>query len=266
MIEAFITIGVFDILDILLVAFLMQQVYLLIRGTTALNVFIGILTFYVLWRLVKALDMQLLGSILGQVIGVGVIAIMIVFQQEIRRFLLIIGTRYMKDDRIYLENLIPANFKSHITKPNLNVKAVVEACSNMAEIRTGALIAITGKSDLKMYYRSGEVIDAQVSSELIKTIFFKNNPLHDGGMIIVDNRIQSARCVFPVSEKVDLPKYFGLRHRAALGISENTDAIVIVVSEESGQIAYFKSGMIKTKVKIDELEVLLKRDLNIEDL
>ncbi|NOQ24570.1 MAG: TIGR00159 family protein [Bacteroidales bacterium] len=261
MITAFITIRFLDILDILLVAFLLYQIYNLIRGTTAINIFIGISTLYLLWLLVKALNMNLLSSILGQVIGVGVIALIIVFQPEVRRFLLIISTRYIRNRKFSLEKLFSFGEKDLV---EVNIDSIVSACSNMSAFKTGALIAISKRSDLMSFIRTGDVINADTSSRLLESIFFKNSPLHDGAVIITKDKIAAARCVLPATDKIDLPPQFGMRHRAALGIAEKTDAVVILVSEETGAISFAKEEDIETNIGPNRLRQILEKEFSVD--
>lgn len=258
MITAFITIRFLDILDILLVAFLFYQIYNLIRGTTAINIFIGIFSLYLLWLIVKALNMSLLSSILGQVIGVGVIALLIVFQQEIRRFLLIISTRYIRSRKFSFDNIFSFGEKND---KKVNIDAIVNACTNMSAFKTGALIAISKKTDLLSFIRTGDTINADTSSRLLESIFFKNSPLHDGAVIIKNEKIIAARCVLPATDKIDLPPQYGMRHRAALGIAEKTDAIVILVSEETGAISFAKEEEIETNIGPNRLRKILEKEL-----
>jgi len=262
-INVFITIRVLDIIDILLVAFLLYQIYMLIRGTVAINIFIGIFVLYMIWLVVKVLNMELLSSILGQIIGVGVIALIIVFQQEIRRFLLFIGTRYLSKNRFSIENWLFPKQQNMIAP--VNIDAIVKACRNMSETKTGALIVIARKSELQFYADTGDAIDAETSSRLIENIFFKNSPLHDGALIIINDKIRAARCILPVTENMNLPAHFGMRHRAALGISEHTDALIVVVSEETGKISFGVEGDIKYGISSMELRQLLEEHLNIKN-
>lgn len=257
MLPTFITIRVLDVIDVLLVAYLMFQVYMLIRGTVAMNIFIGILSFYLLWIIVRALDMKLLGSILGQVIGVGVIALIIVFQQEIRRFLIYIGNQYFSRNRLSLEKVIPINITP---QPKVKIKSIIKAVINMAKSKTGALVVIARKSELTVYAETGDSLNADTSSRLIESIFNKESPLHDGALIINGDRLIAARCVLPISENLNLPPNYGLRHRAALGLSENTDALTIIVSEQSGKISLAESGKLLTDVGVKEL--MSKLDLD----
>jgi len=256
---AFISVRILDVIDILLVAMLLYQIYMLIRGTVAINIFMGIFILYVIWLVVRTLNMELLSSILGQIIGVGVIAIIIVFQQEIRRFLLLIGTRYFSNKHFSIENLFFPRTKSF--EIPVNIDAIVKACRNMSESKTGALIAITRKSDLQLYADSGDIINAETSSRLLENIFFKNSPLHDGAVIIKNDKIKAARCVLPITERLNLPASFGLRHKASLGLSESTDALVIVVSEETGKISFVEDGNIKLGISSIELKQQLESKL-----
>ncbi len=242
-----------DIIDILLVAFLMYQIYLLIKGSIAIYIFITVLAFWALWWLVKD-NLILLGSILGQIISVGVIAVIVVFQPELRRFLVLFGTRYLSKSGITLDNLFPS---SSSLKRDLPINAIVKACINMAKNRTGALIVIKRKSPLDVYEQSGDILEAMISSRLIESVFNKYSPLHDGAMIINIDKIRAARCVLPVSDNFELPANYGLRHRAAIGLTEETDALVIIISEETGEISLDEAGRIKrvdTKVLFRILE------------
>ena len=251
----FIKLGFFDILDILIVAFIFYQIYRLVKGTAAINIFAGIFTFYVAWLLVRAFNMELISSILGQFIGMGVIALLIVFQQEVRRFLLLVGSRYNLQNIFNLEKLF--------AKPGIqeNVSdAIVEACTNFAATKTGALIVFQQNTELYTYAQTGVLIKAKVTDELIENIFFKNTPLHDGAVIINDNKILAARCILPVSDRTDIPGSMGLRHRAALGLSSVSDAYVVVVSEETGNITFFKDGNYKVRVSPEELKKFLAND------
>jgi diadenylate cyclase len=257
MAELFIKIRILDIIDILFVAYLMFQIYLLIRGTAAMNIFIGILSVYLLWIIVKALNMQLLGSILGQVIGVGVIALIVVFQQEIRRFLIFIGNRYLSRNRFSFEKVFPVVFGN---QPNIKIKSIIKACINMAKSKTGALIVLGRMSELSVFAETGDIVDANTSSRLLESIFNKNSPLHDGAVIIINDRIAAARCVLPVSENLNLPPSFGLRHKAGLGMSEQTDSLVIIVSEETGSISIAEHGNIYSEMDMKDLTKKLERE------
>lgn len=253
----FITIRFLDVIDILLVAGLLYQMYRLIKGTVAFNIFIGLFVVYVFWLLVKAMNMELLGTLMGQFIGVGVLALVVVFQQEIRRFLLLIGTNYQLSRSFGLEKLF--NLEKAKLATNQQIKEIVRACDNLARSKTGALIVIPHKIELKEIIRSGEKINARISSSLLETIFFKNTPLHDGAVIIVGNRIAAARCILPITERTDLDPALGLRHRAALGVSEVTDALAIVVSEEKGSISLAIKGELMHKISLVQLTTELEK-------
>lgn len=254
----FLTFRWLDALDILIVALLLYQLYNLVRGTAAINIFLGILALYLLWLLVRALNMQLLGSILGQFIGVGVLALIVVFQQEIRRFLLLIGTtRFMSGKGSPFQWLNIA--KGLRSEGQLNVNAVVSACLDMAHQSTGAIIVIARENSLQFYASTGEAIDAEVSAKLLESIFYKNSPLHDGGVIIVGNRIKAARCVLPVTDNDDFPAHLGMRHRAAVGLSESSDALAIVVSEQTGGISIASEGKLEYDVSPKQLRDILDK-------
>jgi len=253
----FITIRVMDVVDILLVAILMYQMYRIIKGTVAFSIFIGFFLVYVFWLLVKALNMELLGSLMGQFIGVGVLAMVVVFQQEIRRFLLLIGTNYQLSHSFGLEKLF--NLEKPKQATDQQIKEIIRACDNLARSKTGALIIIAHKNELKEIIRSGEKINGKISDALLETIFFKNTPLHDGAVVIVGNRIAAARCILPITERTDIDPGLGLRHRAAVGVSEVTDALAVVVSEESGTISLALQGTLITKISLIQLTTELEK-------
>lgn len=258
--SSFLQIRLLDILDILLVAILLYQLYLLIRGTGALNIFLGILSIYVIWWLVRIFEMELLTAILGQFISVGVLALIIVFQPEIRKFLLLLGTRSFlnRNPRGLFRRLW--QFDESI---KLNVSAIVNTCQRFAESKTGALIVLTRENDLGFFVETGETIDARLSEQLLENIFFKNSPLHDGAVIITSNRIRAARCVLPVSDSREFPAHLGLRHRAAAGITAQSDAIAVIVSEQTGRISWSKGGEIKRNVKPVQLREFLAREFGL---
>ncbi|MDR2910366.1 MAG: diadenylate cyclase CdaA [Bacteroidales bacterium] len=255
---AFITVRFLDILDITLVALLLYQLYRLIKGTVAFNIVIGLFSLYLLWIIVKALNMELLGSIMGQFIGVGVLALIIVFHPEIRKFLVFIGTNYNVNRILSIDKLFGVTKSKSIDREQ--VENIVDACVNMAKSKTGALIVIAGKSELNDQINTGEKLDSKITSPLIRTIFFKNSPLHDGATIIRENRIVAAGCILPLTQK-ELDKMLGLRHRAAIGITELTDAIAIVVSEERGTISFAQRGEMKLKVSEETLVSLLEENI-----
>lgn len=246
-----------DILDILLVGLLVYYVYKLIRGTAAISIFLGIIVLYVIWAIVRALNMSLLSAIMGQVLGVGVIAIIILFQQEIRKFLLRLGNTYILNNESlkFLRKLF-GNKGGSMELEALD--EITQACRKMGETRTGALIVLTHRSSMEFVVETGDIIDARISRRLIENLFFKNSPLHDGAMVISNDRIVAARCTLPISENPNIPAHYGMRHRAATGLSEETDACVIVVSEETGNISFVKDGEIRTMGSISELRLAIE--------
>lgn len=251
MILQFITFRFLDFLDIFLVALLMYQLFKLIRGTVGMSIFAGIVALYGMWLIVKSTQMELLTTILGQFVGVGVLALIILFQQEIRRFLIIVGTRYFfKKRRFGFEKLFNLNLNP-ISKDDIQM--LVHAVFTMAEHRTGALIVISPTIEMDSFIQTGEELDAKISSSLLQSIFYKNSPLHDGAVIIIGSKIRAAKCVLPTTTKIDLPMEYGMRHRSAIGMSEETNTLVIVVSEQTGTISYCLSGRIK---RIEEPQVL----------
>ena len=254
----FLEFNILDIVDIILVAILLFQLYKLVKGTVAIKIFIGIAAIYLLWKLVEALQMELLSEILGQFIGVGVLAVIIVFQQEIRRFLLMIGnTKFLSKDGVLKFNWI--NDESGL---EVNISEIVQACEQMAASKTGAIIVITRENGLPDYIETGQIINAKTSSSLLQSIFFKNSPLHDGAVIITGNIIKAARCVLPSIENDSFPSNLGMRHRAAAGISENTDCVVIVVSEEKGKISVSLKGQLEISLNGNQLKEFLQKELH----
>jgi len=250
----FFTVRFFDILDILLVASLLFMIYRLIKGTMAFNIVVGFFLIYVVYILVKALNMELLTSILGQFIGVGVIALIIVFHPEIRRFLLYIGSHYQLTRLLSLDKLFRTGKEANDASC---IPELVETALYFSKTLTGAIIVITRRSELMEQITTGEIIDAKISQPLLRTIFFKNTALHDGAVIIKGNRISAAGCILPLTHK-EVDKSMGLRHRAAIGISENTDAVVLVVSEETGNISLVLEGNIERNLDREKLTSLLQ--------
>lgn len=247
-------IGIMDIIDIVLVAMLLYYVYSLMKASGSLNIFYGILVFVAIWVLVsQVLEMKLLGNIFDKLVNVGVLALIVLFQEEIRRFFLTIGSQRRLG---FLFRL----FKNRRTKSSVSgsennaVMQIVLACEQMSKKYVGALIVFERSMSLRDVSNTGERIDATISSALIQNIFFKNSPLHDGAMIIKDGRIETAGCILPVSHDQNIPKSLGLRHRAALGIAQQSDAVVIIISEETGGITIASRGELKLRVSIEELE------------
>jgi uncharacterized protein (TIGR00159 family) len=256
---AFITVRFLDILDIFLVAFLLYQIYRLIKGTVAFNIVIGLFFLYLVWIVVKALNMELLGSIMGQFIGVGILALIIVFHPEIRKFLVFIGTNYNINRVLLLDKLFNAGKIKTISEEQ--IMEIVEGCKAMAETKTGALIVITRNSELLEQINSGEPVRARVSKALLTSIFFKNSPLHDGAIIVTGYKIIAVRCILPLTQKEVKNQNFGLRHRAGLGITEGTDAIAIIVSEERGFISFVVDGKLEENITPKQLTNRLEKYL-----
>lgn len=251
----------FDVLDVLLVAIMIYQIYNLIRGTIAANIVIGLSLIWVIYFIVKALEMRLLTAILGNFVNVGIIALIVVFQQEIRRFLLLVGKNAsLQRNRAWWKYFFG---KTEIEKNNLaRIKPIIDACKSMKQTRTGALIVFAKYYDEQFFQNSCEPIDSRISKRLLESIFQKNGPLHDGAVVIAENKIKSASCILPLTDNSELPAQFGLRHRAGIGISEASDAVAVIVSEETGEISYAKQGRVKMNISFAELEKLLNKDFN----
>lgn len=257
----FIDFRILDIVDIFLVAILLFTLYQMLKGTAAINIFLGLVSLFLMWQLFSALEMELLTEILGAFISVGLVALIIIFQPEIRQFLLALGTpsffkKYGRRFR-FLKPLLS-------TSVNFGIDPVIVACKKMGERKEGALIIITKQNELKQYVVTGDTIDAAISTSLIENIFFKNSPLHDGAVIITNNRIVAAKCILPVSQK-QLHNRAGLRHRAALGITEVSDCVAIVVSEETGNISYASGGKLHFTVSLNALHEALIEELNLTE-
>jgi len=248
-----------DLLDIFLVAILLYQLYRLVQGTVAMNIFASILTIYFVWKIVQALKMDVLSEILGKFIDVGIIALLIVFQPELRRFLLFIGTPEILQKFSLGRKLLAWRTKRRIFSADL--QAITKACKEMSETKTGALVIIATGSDLNFYIKTGEQLDAKVSAKTLESIFYKNSPLHDGAVIISNGKIRAARCVLPITERDDFPGHLGMRHRAAAGITENSDALAIIVSEQTGEISLAKGGHIENGLSADGLKQRIEREM-----
>jgi len=249
----------FDVLDVLLVAFLIYQLYSLVRGTIAANIFIGLAVVYAMYFVVKALNMRLLTLILGYFTNVGIIVVIVVFQQEIRRFLLLVGKNAsLQRNKAWWRYFFG---KAEEEKNNYTrIKPIIDACKSLKQTRTGALIVFAKYYDEQFYQNSCEVLEAKISKRLLESIFQKTSPLHDGAVVIAENKIKSASCILPLTDKIDLPPQFGLRHRAGIGVTEANEATAIIVSEETGEISYAKQGRVKMNISFAELEKLLNKD------
>ena len=247
-----------DLLDIFIVAFLFFQTYRLLKGTSGMNIFTVLLTFVLIWFLVsRVFHMELLGSIINRVANVGLILIVILFQDEIRTFISKLFNRTATNSIVRkIKRLI---LKTDDSTYMSGIEQITQAVFNCAKTKTGVLIVIEQQAELSHYGLSGEIIDAEIKSRLIENIFFKNTPLHDGAMIISKDRIMAAGCILPVSNRTDIPKHLGLRHRAGLGMTEKTDALVIIVSEETGKVSCMKQGTLNLGVNKEELTSFLKK-------
>lgn len=248
----FLEIRYIDIIDILMVSILLYQVYKLMRGSVAIKVFIGFLFLYLIFLIVEAVNMELLSTILGQFMGVGVLAVIILFQQEIRKFLLLIGKTTIFQKGNTFQNIIMF-WKDRFNQTNMNITPVIEAIKTLGSTNTGGLIVFSRDTSLKFYADSGDRINAIISKRLLMAIFNKHSPLHDGAVIIHDNKIIAARCILPVSEQDNLPAQFGLRHRSAVGMTENTDSLVIIISEETGQLSIVRNGVMEHNQSAQEI-------------
>lgn len=245
-----------NLIDIFLVSILLYQLYKLIRGTVALNIFIALAFIYLFWKIIDAIRMELLSGILKQFIETGVIILVIVFQQELRKFLILLGRARFKNKK----GIFKLHFSSSETK--LDVPKLVGAIEYLAKQKTGALIVVTLGDDLAYFAETGVKIEGEISTALLHSVFFYNSPLHDGAVIIRDNKIVAARCVLPITNNANFPEHLGLRHRAAVGISEETDAVVIIVSEQNGKISYAKEGTLMFDCSPSKLKNLLEEDNN----
>jgi uncharacterized protein (TIGR00159 family) len=248
--------GIKDFIDILSVAFLLYYTYKLMKASGSINVFTGILVFILIWLVVsQVLEMKLLGSILDKLVSVGVLALIVLFQEEIRRFLLTLGSHR------HVSALI--RFFSGDKKETLehdDIMPIVMACISMGKQKVGALIVVERNMPMDDVVRTGDVVNADINQRLIENIFFKNSPLHDGAMVISKKRIKAAGCILPVSHNLDIPKELGLRHRAAMGISQVSDALAIIVSEETGAISAAYKGQFHLRLTAEELESLLAKE------
>ena len=259
----FLDISIVNMIDIALVAALLYQVYKLLKGSVAIKIFLGFLSLYLIYLLVQAIRMELLTIILGQFMGVGVIAAIIIFAPEFRKFLLILGrSSIFSDDNVWKDLLF---FWRKKENSGFNISPIIDAVKVLAGSNTGALIVISSTVELKFYAESGDILDAELSKRLLISIFNKHSPLHDGAVIIHKGKIKAARCILPVTER-EVPAQFGLRHRAGIGMSEATDALILVISEETGQISMAKNGKVLHNLSFQEVREIINDYLNNEDL
>ncbi|MFB9055335.1 diadenylate cyclase [Mariniflexile ostreae] len=247
-----------DIIDVFLVALLLYYIYKLVKGTVAINIFIGIIIIYAVWKLTDFLEMFMLHNIFDGFIKVGIIALIVVFQPEIRKFLLMVGSTNFSGRRKFFKHF---RFLKTDTGNETKVEVIISACTKMAASRTGALIVFERNNNLDFLSASGDEMNISVTQPIIESIFFKNSPLHDGAIIVKNNTVKATRVILPLNNEKTIPKRFGLRHRAAIGVTEKTDALALAVSEETGHISYFKDGEFIVFEDIDELTALIKQDL-----
>lgn len=254
LIDAF---GIKDLFDIVIVALLLYYIYRIMKESGTISVFIGVMAFIVVWLIAsELLEMRLTGAILDKFMGIGLLILVILFQEQIKRFLVEIGSQKRWH---FLRDMFSHNKEGEEHESQKWVMPIVYACMSLAKSKTGALIVVEQSVPLENYEKTGDIIDAQINTRLVENIFFKNSPLHDGAMIIAKNRIMSAGCILPVSHDSNIPRALGLRHRSALGIAQATDALAIVVSEETGNISVAHRGKLKTKLTSTELERILSQ-------
>jgi uncharacterized protein (TIGR00159 family) len=253
----FIDFSFLDILDILLVAALLYYIYKLLKGTVAINIFIGIAFIFLIWKITQALNMEMLSGILGYLLSGGVIALIVVFQQEMRKFLLMLGTTNFSSKRNFLKQL---KFLQSEIETEHDIDTLINSCVKLSKTKTGALIVLERTNNLDFLANSGDKMNASLNEAIIESIFYKNSPLHDGATLIRDNFIIATRVVLPLSSE-KIPARFGLRHKAAIGVTEKTDALCILVSEETGEISYIKDGAFELYSDYQELIEKIKSDM-----
>lgn len=256
--EDIINLDFVDYIDVFLVALLLYYVYRLVKGTVAINIFIGIIIIYGAWKLTDFLNMELLNGIFGGFMKVGIIALIVVFQPEIRKFLLMVGSTNFGRRRKFFQQI---KFLKTETSDETDVDAVISACNKMSMSKTGALIVFERNNNLDFLSESGDEMNIKVTQPIIESIFFKNSPLHDGAIIVSNNIVKATRVILPVNNEKNIPQRFGLRHRAAIGVTEKTDALALAVSEETGHISYFKDGDFVVFENTNELNLMIKKDL-----
>ncbi len=260
----FLQMKVADILDILLLGIIIFLAFRWLRGSSAMSIFVAIVSLYIIRVIVGAFDMRLMTAIMDMILDVGVLAIIVIFQPEIRKFLINLGNRYMNNaqSRAIIDRLLGR--KKNNMSASEEVNNLTEACRRMSEDKTGALIVITHKNPLEEIISTGDRIDAGIHRRLIMNLFFKNSPLHDGALVISGDRIVAARCTLPITERTNIPASYGMRHKAAIGITEESDADAIVVSEETGRISFVKGGNVTVIQNINELKLLLNTAIGEE--
>ena len=261
----FLQIKIVDILDILLLGIIIYLAFRWLRGSSAMSIFVAIVSLYIIRVIVGAFDMRLMTAIMDMVLDVGVLAIIVIFQPEIRKFLIKLGNRYMNNaqGRAIIDKITGKKSKQNMSASE-EVNNITEACRRMSEDRTGALIVIAHKNPLEEVISTGDRIDSGIHRRLIMNLFFKNSPLHDGAIVISGDRIVAARCTLPITETTNIPANYGMRHKAAIGITEESDADAIVVSEETGRISFVKNGAVTPIQNINELKLLLNTSFGEE--
>ena len=258
----FLPIRIWDILDILIVGYLIYQVYKLLRGSIAFNIFVGALMLFIVWWLVGALKMDLLSLLLNQFVSVGVIIILIVFQPEVRRFLLLLGKTTLRQRSKFLRRILDRNLRQDSAKKEYYVTEILSALEKMGSHRWGALIVLAPNPDImEAINNTGVSLEANITQQLIESIFNKEGPLHDGAIIISGSKIQAASCILPLSDNPLIPQSAGLRHRAAVGITERMEVATFIVSEETGQLSYAYEGKLRQNLSVPDLKPLLNRHL-----
>ena len=247
-----------DILDIILLGVIIFLAFRWLRGSSAMSIFVAIVSLYIIRVLVGAFDMRLMTAIMDMILDVGVLALIVIFQPEIRKFLIRLGNRYMNNakGREIIDKILGKKNGTNMSASE-EVNEITEACRRMSEEKTGALIVITHKNPLEEVIGTGDRIDAGIHRRLITNLFFKNSPLHDGALVISGDRIVAARCTLPITERTNIPAHYGMRHKAAIGITEDSDADAIVVSEETGKISFVKNGSVTAINNINELKLML---------
>ena len=255
----FIDFKITDVVDIVLVAILLYYIYKLVRGSVAINIFLGIVIVWAFWKLTELLGMEMISSMVGAFMQVGLIALIIVFQQEIRKFLLMIGSTNFANKRNFLKHF--KFMKQDGLTTITDVDAILGACKNMSDSKTGALLVFGRNNSLEFVKNTGDKMNIEISRPIIESIFYKNSPLHDGAVVIEGNYITATRAILPVTNERKIPLRYGLRHRAAVGISEKTDALALVVSEETGGVSYIRNGEFTPFKDMDELSAMIKEDL-----
>lgn len=260
----FLNIRFVDILDVFMVAVLVYYLYRMLKGTNIIRIFWALLIMYIAWRIFAALGMRFCSQILGGIMSIGLIALVIVFQPEIRKFLLFIGTKTQVTGDTLAKRL--QFWRSDVNKHSgTNFEPYIQACMHMSQTKTGALIIFKRSNEVEELIRTGETINAVVSSALLETLFFKNSPLHDGAVIVSGNQVLAARCILPVTSRLDIDPNLGLRHRSAIGVTEQLDVLAVIVSEETGAISYALEGEIHHSVGLVQLRHALEKYINHVD-